>query len=309
MNSSSGCARYCEHSTIAEDHPRVRHFLSSIDLKPSELADVLGRAIELKAMHRAGLGYTPLDEQTLMVLSHGPVDISRTVCELAVVQLGGRLPASSLSPDVLSDASDWVRVLSGVIDGFLAVGVEHRALESVAKLSRTPVINHSNDRFSPCTWLADLQTFQEHRGSIEGKHVAWIGRGSATCRSFIQGTARLGYHLGVSSPAQQGPDEALLLAAGDSVSVHDDSLENIRQADLIVTDDGLVADPSQAAYQLTPSLLENAKSNSLTICHLTSRSALAGEQDSHEKVASHSAEAAENQLHVQKALLELLLAN
>ena len=305
----------------------ARHFLSSIDLNGDQLEEVIGRAIELKAMHRAGQAYTPLDGQTVAIVeptqsnsgaSQAPhTNIARLICEMAVLQLGALLPSTSINLDAGANAAHWSGVLGNLFDGFVAVGVEHRSLESFAKHSRASVVNHSSDRFLPCRWLADLQTYREHRGSLRGRRVVWIGRASPTCRTFIQGTARMGYSLVISSPAKLGPEEALVRAAGTSVSLQDDPLQAVQDADLLITDesfsDGVRADVAagnDVVHRLTSGLVAQAKNNALVIQHLAS--------NVHDPVVERqkmqgddqmviSKEAAENQLHVQKALLEKML--
>jgi len=305
----------------------VGHFLSSIDLQVAQLEEVVGRAIDFKVMHRAGQSYTPLEGQTIAVLGPcrlgdgqvgtGQSSIARLICEMAILQLGAVLPASAMAVDEQGRAGLWSEVFGNLLDAFVAEGVEHRSLESYSKRCRAPVINHSSDRFSPCRWLADVQTYQEHRGSIRGRRVVWVGRASAACRSFIQGTARLGYSLVISSPENQGPDDALVLAAGESVALVDNPIDAARDADLLVTDECLSVPPDstrgrtgELAHGVAPDVIGAAKSNALLIRHFPSNL-----NDSREDVGdvhddegfNVSREAAENQLHVQKALLEMML--
>ena len=282
-----------------------KHFLSLVDLEASELGDVLSRATELKAMHRAGQTYTPLGEQTVAVIGAGDSSVSRFLCETAVSQLGATLPPTPLNIGDAESTAAWFEVLGNMVDAFVASNVPHPVLESVAKYSRACVVNHASDRFAPCRWLADVQTFVEQRGSLKDRRIAWLGPSSPICRTYMQGTARMDYTLAVAAPAGHGPDEAMVTAAGGSVALYEDPGLAVEGADMVVCNT-LAQDGSlQPDAVNADTLPQGVSDKSLVIHHHPCGSS--GEPWGDNKHSRTSREAAENQLHVQKAILESLL--
>ncbi len=296
-----------------------RHFLTLMDLSAEELRRLMDRAIELKAMQRAGEVFEPLRNRTLGMVFEKSSTRTRVSFETAMVQFGGG--ALFLSPGVTQlgrgePVEDTARVLSSMADGIVVRTFEHEKLELFARYSRVPVINGLTDKFHPCQLLADVQTFVEHRGEIVGRTVVWVGDGNNMCNSYINAARQFGFALRIACPEGYEPDAGVMSKAGERVSVVRDPRAAVRDADLIVTDVwasmGQEDEQSErvrkfAAYQITDELLSLASDDVLFMHCLPAHR---GEEVTAEVLEGpHSVvwDEAENRLHAQKALLEFLL--
>jgi ornithine carbamoyltransferase len=194
----------------------------------------------------------------------------------------------------------------------------HRTLERFAQYSDVPVINALTDDFHPCQLLADIQTFTEHRGSIRGKTVAWIGDGNNMCNSYINAASSLDFQLNISSPVGYEPSAELLQNNKTNVAFISKPEDAVKGADLVVTDvwASMGQEDEQArrraafsAYQVNNKLMQLAADNALFMHCLPAHR---GEEISEEMLDSGYSvvwDEAENRLHSQKALLEFLLRN
>ncbi|MBR9805427.1 ornithine carbamoyltransferase, partial [bacterium] len=193
----------------------------------------------------------------------------------------------------------------------------HDIIENFAAHSRVPVINALTDAFHPCQLLADMQTFQEHRGSIEGKTVAWIGDGNNMCQSYINAAKQFDFTLRIACPAGYEPEKDLLAQHGDRVVVTNKPIEAVEQAHLVVTD--VFASMGQEdeakqrlndfdGFQVDHKLMQQADKEALFMHCLPAHR---GEEVSAELLEdprfSVVWDEAENRLHAQKALMEFLL--
>ncbi len=297
----------------------VRHFLTLQDASKAELKQLLRRAGELKAMQQAGELYQPLKGKVMGMVFEKSSTRTRVSFEVAMVQFGGH--AIFLSPRDTQlgrgePIEDTARVLSRMVDVVMIRTYAHEQIERFAAHSRVPVINGLTDAFHPCQMLADMQTFLEHRGDIEGKTVAWIGDGNNMCNSYIEGARQFGYRLHIATPAGYEPDANILATAGDSVHLFADPLQAARGADLITTDVwasmGMEDEQQQrlrdfAAFQVNDAIMAKAKPDALFLHCLPAHR---GEEVAATVIdGPHSQvwEQAENRLHAQKALLEFLL--
>jgi ornithine carbamoyltransferase len=159
-----------------------------LDLTPDELGGIITRAIELKAMRRAGELHETLKNRVLAMVFEKSSTRTRMSFEAGMVQLGGQ--AIFLSPRDTQlgrgePIEDSARVLSRMADIIMIRTFEHEKLERFAEYSQVPVINALTDMYHPCQLLADVQTWVEHRGDIRGRTVAWIGDGNNMCHSWI----------------------------------------------------------------------------------------------------------------------------
>ncbi len=296
-----------------------RHFLTLLDLSSEELRQLMERAIELKAMQRAGEVFEPLKNRALGMIFEKSSTRTRVSFETAMIQFGGG--ALFLSPTATQlgrgePVEDTARVLSRMADGIVIRTFEHEKLELLARYSQVPVINGLTDKFHPCQLLADVQTFIEHRGSIAGRTVAWVGDGNNMCNSYINAARQFGFHLRIACPEDYEPDAGVLAAGGDRVSVVREPQEAVRHADLVVTDVwasmGQEDEQSErtekfSAYQVSAELLSLAADDALFMHCLPAHR---GEEVTEEVLEGpHSVvwDEAENRLHAQKALLEFLL--
>ena len=297
----------------------VRHFLTLLDVSAHELRGLVRRAIELKARLRAGVTDEPLKNRTLALVFEKSSTRTRVSFEAAMVQFGGA--ALFLSPRDMQlgrgePTEDTARVLSRMVDAVAIRTFEHEKLERFAEHSSVPVINALTDRFHPCQLLADIQTFVEHRGPMEGCSVAWVGDGNNMCHSYIHAARQLGFHLRVAAPEGYEPDAGLAAEAAPWVELVRDPRDAVVGADLVTTDVwasmGQESEQAQrterfAAYQVNRELLALARPGALFMHCLPAHR---GEEVTDEVLlGAHSVvwDQAENRLHAQKALLEFLL--
>ena len=296
-----------------------RHFLSLLDISGEEFRNLITRAIELKAMVRAGTIYEPLKNKTLAMVFEKSSTRTRVSFETGMVQFGGS--AIFLSPRDTQlgrgePVEDSARVLSRMVDVIMVRTYAHETLELFATHSRVPVINGLSDLFHPCQLLADMQTYFEHRGDIGGKTVAWIGDGNNMCHSYINAAHLLGFKLRIASPAGYQPRPHLIQAKQAGIELFEDPAEAARNADLVVTDVwasmGQEDENHQRSlafrnYQVDSRLMTLAAPNAVFMHCLPAHR---GEEVSADVIDGSQSvvwDEAENRLHAQKALLEFLL--
>ncbi len=299
--------------------PQPRHFLSLLDLSPEELRRLIRRATELKAMRRAGEIYEPLKYRTLGMIFEKSSTRTRVSFEAGMAQMGGQ--ALFLSPRDMQlgrgePIEDTARVMSRMVDCIMIRTYEQESLERFAACSQVPVINALTDRLHPCQLLADMQTFFEHRGDIAGRTVAWIGDGNNMCHSYINAARQFGFNLRIACPAGFEPIAEILEPAGDQCGIVRDPMIAAEGVDLVVTDvwASMGQESEQArreqsfhGFQVTSELMARADKEALFMHCLPAHrdEEVAASVIDHEK--SVVWEEAENRMHSQKALLEMLL--
>ncbi len=297
----------------------MRHFLTLLDLSPEELDWVVNRAIELKKIHRSGEIHEPLKNKVLGMIFEKSSTRTRVSFEAGMAQLGGS--AIFLSPRDTQlgrgePIEDSARVLSRMVDVIMIRTFDHETVERFAAFSQVPVINALTDDFHPCQLLADVQAYVEHRGSIKGKTVAWIGDGNNMCHSYINAARQFGFTLNVACPEGFEPAEHLVNENADRVNVMRDPKEAVKNADLVVTDvwasmgqedeqDDRLAKFQD--YQVSPALLDLANDDVVFMHCLPAHRGEEVSEDLLDDKRSVVWDEAENRLHAQKALLEFLL--
>jgi ornithine carbamoyltransferase len=299
----------------------VRHFLSLLDLSSAELRALIARATALKTERLNGIYNEPLKNKVLGMIFEKSSTRTRVAFEAAMLQFGGH--AIFLSPRDTQlgrgePIQDTARVLSRMVDVVMIRTYEHDKLETFAAYSRVPVINALTDREHPCQLLADMQTYFEHRGDIRGKRVAWLGDGNNMCHSYIHAAQRLEFELRIACPEGYQPDAAIVQAAGGHAALINDPAAAAQDADLIVTDvwasmgqeeEQVARGTAFAAYQVNAAIMARAKPDALFMHCLPAHR----DEEVTAEVIDHPHsvvwEEAENRLHSQKALLELLLCN
>ena len=297
----------------------TRHFLTLNDLTSDELGYLIQRAIELKTMQRNGQRHEPLQGKTLGMIFEKSSTRTRVSFEVAMTQFGGASIFLSPRDTQLGRGEpieDSARVLSRMVDAVMIRTLDHATVETFAAHSAVPVINALTDDFHPCQLLADMQTFVEHRGSIQGKKVVWVGDGNNMCASYINAANRFDFELVISSPSGFTPSETLMSRYPERVSLQADVREAVKGAHLVVTDvwASMGQEDEQESrlnafegYQVTPELMDLADADALFMHCLPAHR---GEEVSHEMMDDPRAvvwDEAENRLHAQKALLEFLL--
>lgn len=298
----------------------MRHFLTLKDLSADELKQLIQRASELKALHKRGEVYQPLKNQVLAMIFEKSSTRTRVSFESAMIQFGGG--SIFLSPDDTQlgrgePVEDSARVISSMVDAVMIRTFEHSKVETFAQYSSVPVINALTDDFHPCQLLADMQTYQEHRGSIAGKRVVWIGDGNNMCHSYINAAQQFGFDLHIATPEGYEPNRAIIDAADATVKLFNDPHAATEGADLVVTDvwasmgqeeEQRKREAAFAMFQVDKSVMDVAAKDALFMHCLPAHR---GEEVTAEVIDGQQSvvwDEAENRLHAQKALLEFLCA-
>lgn len=297
----------------------TQHFLTLLDLPANTLRDLITRAIELKDMQRNNVAHEGLKNKTLAMIFEKASTRTRLSFEVGMAQLGGH--AIFLSPQDTQigrgePIADTAKVLSRMVDGIMVRTYAHATVEQMAEHASVPVINALTDWYHPCQLLADMQTYFEHRGEIKGKTVAWIGDGNNMCNSYLNAATQFDFQLNIACPEQHTPLATALDRAGGHVNLTADPIAAAKQADLVVTDvwASMGKEQEQAArlatfadYQVNSKIMAAANSDALFMHCLPAHR---GEEVSAEVIDGPQSvvwDEAENRLHAQKALLELLL--
>lgn len=298
-----------------------RHFLTLLDFTPSELALLVNRASELKSLHQQGQVYEPLKNKVLGMIFEKSSTRTRVSFEAGIAQLGGT--GIFLSPRDTQlgrgePIEDSAKVLSRMCDIIMIRTFGHEKVEAFASNSRVPVINALTDEYHPCQLLADMQTYQEHRGSIQGKTVVWVGDGNNMCNSYINAARQFDFNLVVNCPEGYDPMPELVEANKDRVRIVRDTKEAAKGAHLLVTDvwASMGQEEEQKEreaifkhYQVSPELMDLADKDALFMHCLPAHR---GEEISHDMLDDPRSvvwDEAENRLHAQKALMEYLLTS
>ncbi|MEC9315134.1 MAG: ornithine carbamoyltransferase, partial [Pseudomonadota bacterium] len=217
----------------------MKHFLTLKDLTPAELKLLIQRAVELKKLQQHGEIYQPLKGKVLAMIFEKSSTRTRVSFESAMIQFGGG--SIFLSPDDTQlgrgePLEDSARVISSMVDAVMIRTFAHSKIETFAKYSSVPVINALTDEYHPCQLLADMQTYQEHRGDIRGKKVVWIGDGNNMCHSYINAAEQFGFTLNIATPEGYEPDSAIVEASKADVHLFNDPKAAAQGVDLVVTD-------------------------------------------------------------------------
>jgi ornithine carbamoyltransferase len=289
------------------------------DLTAKEIRTVIRRGIELKGLRRLQKPHATLGGRVLGMIFEKSSTRTRVSFEAGMAQLGGS--ALFLSPRDTQlgrgePIEDTARVLSRMVDCIMIRTFEHEKLERFAAYSRVPVINGLTDLCHPCQVLADLQTFFEHRGDIRERTVAWVGDGNNMCHSYLDAAALLEFNLRLAVPEGFEPRTEFLTRAGHRAQILRDPKAAVDGAHLVVTDVWTSMGQEEenqrrlrafAAYQVTPELMARADDHALFMHCLPAHR---GEEVAPEVLDQPNSavwDEAENRLHAQKALLELLL--
>lgn len=297
----------------------MRHFLTLLDLTPAELQHVIHRAIELKqSLHKGDRPPLFLHQVMGMVFEKSSTR-TRVSFETAMAQGGGS--AIFLSPRDTQfgrgePLEDSARVVSSMVDIVMIRTFGHHKLVEFARASKVPVINALTDEYHPCQLLADIQTFVEHRGSIQGKTVTWVGDGNNMCHSYINAARQFDFKLHIACPKGYRPNQHLVDSNKDRVTLFDNCQQAVAGSHLVVTDvwasmgqeeEQLAREVAFKDFQVSRQLLDHAAPDVLFMHCLPAHR---GEEISEDLLEDPRAVVwaeAENRLHAQKALIEFLL--
>jgi len=296
-----------------------RHFLSLLDFTPKELQGLITRATELKQLLRDGTPHPSLQNRTLAMIFEKSSTRTRISFEAGITQLGGH--AIFLSPRDTQlgrgePIEDSARVMSSMVDCIMVRTYEQKDLELFAQHSQVPIINALTDLYHPCQLLADMQTYQEHRGDISGKTVTWIGDGNNMCHSYINAARQFDFKLNIACPDGYEPEDDVLAPAADRCQIITDPMAAAAGADLVVTDvwASMGQEEEQAKrtqafvnYQVTDELMSQANQDALFMHCLPAHRGEEVAASVIDRPDSVVWDEAENRLHSQKALLEFIL--
>ncbi|MBE9397409.1 ornithine carbamoyltransferase [Pontibacterium sp. N1Y112] len=298
---------------------KIRHFLTLRDLSPAELDSVINRAIELKRILRDGEVYEPLKNRVMSMIFEKSSTRTRVSFEAGMAQFGGHAMFLSSRDTQLGRGepiSDSARVISSMVDVVMIRTHGHEIVEEFAENSSVPVINALTNEYHPCQLLADMQTYREHRGSIQGKTVTWVGDGNNMCNSYINAARQFDFHLNIACPEGFEPMAELLEENKDRISIFRTLEEAMKDSHLVVTDvwasmgqeeEQKEREEAFAGYQVTTELMDLADKDAIFMHCLPAHR---GEEVSAEMMDDPRSvvfDEAENRLHAQKALLEFLL--
>jgi len=296
-----------------------RHFLTLLDLNPSELNWIIQRAIELKKIRTLKTPYEPFRNLVLGMIFEKSSTRTRVSFEAGMAQLGGQAIFLSSNDTQLGRGepiTDSARVISSMVDIVMIRTFSHTQVEEFAAHSRVPVINALTDDYHPCQLLADVQTFVEHRGSIKGKTVTWIGDGNNMCHSFINAARQFDFKLNIACPDGYLPNAQLMAINANRVQLIQDPKQAVIGSHLVVTDtwasmgqedEKKARAASFENYQVNPALINLADPEALFMHCLPAYRGLEISHDMFNDPRSVVFDEAENRLHAQKALMEFLL--
>jgi ornithine carbamoyltransferase len=296
-----------------------RHFITGTELTREELLGLIERARQYKSMGPSSTA-DPLRQRAVALIFEIPSTRTRVSFEVGISQLGG--VAVVLRSDELQLARgesvrDTALVLSRYVQAIVARLPDHALIDQLAQHAEVPVINALTPVHHPCQALADLLTLKERFGELEGLKLAYVGDGNNVCHSLMLLGAHVGVRVAVATPESLRPDAAVVEEAGDAVELSDDPLVAAAGAHALYTDvwvsmgDDATASARRellAPYQLNDELLAAARDDAVVLHCLPAHP---GQEITEELLyGDRSAvwDQAENRLHAQKALLELLLA-
>lgn len=295
-----------------------RDFLSLLDFSPEELNYLMRRSRELHDMHVRGELYQPLLGKVGALILQMNSTRTRVAFEAGLAQMGGHCIQINPAGSQLSRGEpieDMARVLSEMVDIVMIRTPDQRDIETFAQYASIPVINAMSSFLHPCQLLADVQTFEELRGPIKGRTVAFVGDGYNMCHSYINAARQWEFNLKVACPKGYEPDSTLL-ASTPHAELVDTPEDAVTSADLVVTDvwssmghEGQESDrrTTFAAYQVNERLLSLADKDVLFMHCLPAHR---GEEISDallDDARSVVFQEAGNRMHSQKALMEFLL--
>jgi ornithine carbamoyltransferase len=306
----------------------MNHFLDIHKTDPAALRTILDDALAMKSarkgLPRASLdAEKPLDGHMVALIFEKPSTRTRVSFDVGVRQMGGETMVLSGSDMQLGHGetiADTARVLSRYVDLIMIRTFDESVLLEMAEYADVPVINGLTDRTHPCQIMADVMTYEEHRGPIKGKKVVWCGDGNNVCASFLHAAAQFQFDLTFAGPAQLDPEDefvGLARKAGCTIQIERDADKAVAGADLVVADTWVSMHDSQSTkerrhnqlrpYQVNQELMSKANDDALFMHCLPAHRE--EEVTSEVMDGPHSVifDEAENRLHAQKAIMRYCL--
>jgi ornithine carbamoyltransferase len=296
--------------------PSLRHYLQFRDLSRAEYEHLFARTRWIKGKFKRYQRYWPLEDRTLAMIFEKQSTRTRLSFEAGMHQLGGAAIFLNTRDSQLGrgePVEDAAQVISRMCDIVMIRTFEQEILERFAGSSRVPVINGLTNEYHPCQILADIYTFIEHRGSIRGKTVAWIGDSNNVCNTWLQAAEVFDFKLNVSTPPGYEVEVERIAKNYESFA---DPMQAAKGAHLVTTDVwtsmGFEAENEARKkdfedWQVDPEMMKAARKDALFMHCLPAHR---GEEVSAKVIDGRQSvvwEEAENRLHTQKALMEFLL--
>jgi ornithine carbamoyltransferase len=298
----------------------LRHFLDLIDIPAKELRGMIEASRAMKERPRAAS--RPLEGKTIAMIFDKPSTRTRVSFDVGIRQLGGEsimLTGQEMQLGRGETIADTARVMSRYVDGIVIRTLDHGMVAELARHATVPVINALTKRSHPCQVMADVMTFEEHRGSIRGKTVAWTGDANNVLASWAHAAERFDFSLRIASPPELRPKKWLtdwIKGSGAAIKLGTDPEEAVKGADCVVTDTWVSMGDRQAnrrhnllkRYQVNARLLARAKPDALFMHCLPAHR---GEEVTDEVIDGPQSvvfDEAENRLHAQKGILAWCLS-
>jgi ornithine carbamoyltransferase len=293
----------------------VRHFLDLADIPPQELRGMIAAGRAMK--ERPAESRVALDYRTLAMIFDKPSTRTRVSFDVAMRQLGGGtivLTGAEMQLGRGETIADTARVLSRYVDAIMIRTLDHAMLTELARHAAVPVINGLTRRSHPCQVLADVMTFEECRGPIRGRTVAWTGDANNVLASWMHAAERFEFHLRVATPPELAPKQWLLdwvKLSGAPIAIGSDPAAAVSGADCVVTDTWVSMGDSNGQrrhnllkrYQVNATLMARAKADAVFMHCLPAHR---GEEVTGEVIDGPQSivlDEAENRLHAQKGIL------
>jgi len=294
----------------------VRHFLDLIDIPRDELRGMIEASRVMKGRRRER-GEKPLEGKTLAMIFDKPSTRTRVSFDVAMRQLGGEsimLTGQEMQLGRGETIADTARVLSRFVDAIVIRALDHEMLTELARHATVPVINGLTRRSHPCQVMADVMTFEEHRGPIRGKTVAWAGDANNVLASWAHAAERFEFRLRVASPPELAPKKRLadwIKASGADIKVGSDPEEAVKGCDCVVTDtwvsmgdkDGQRRHNLLKRYQVNARLMARANPGAVFMHCLPAHRGNEVTDEVIDGPQSVVFDEAENRLHAQKGIL------
>ena len=306
----------------------MTHFLDIHKTDPAALRTILDDALAMKSA-RTGLpratldAEKPLDGHMVALIFEKPSTRTRVSFDVGVRQMGGETMVLSGSDMQLGHGetiADTARVLSRYVDLIMIRTFDESVLLEMAEYADVPVINGLTDRTHPCQIMADVMTYEEHRGPIKGKKVVWCGDGNNVCASFLHAAAQFQFDLTFAGPAQLDPEDefvGLARRAGCTIQIERDADKAVAGADLVVADTWVSMHDSQSTkerrhnqlrpYQVNQELMSKANDDALFMHCLPAHREEEVTSEVMDGPNSVIFDEAENRLHAQKAIMRYCL--
>ena len=308
----------------------TRHFLDLDRVPAADLRAILDDARAVKTARAGRPRGAPDDERPLSgrmvaLIFEKPSTRTRVSFDVGIRQMGGEtlvLSGQEMQLGQGETVADTARVLSRYVDAIMIRTFEAATLEELAEHATVPVINGLTNRSHPCQIMADVMTFEEHRGPIRGRKVVWSGDGNNVCASFLHAAGRFGFDFTFAGPETLDPDPQVVAWArgeGAAVAIERDPLKAVAGADLVVTDAWLSMHDAPESrerrhnqlrpYQVDAALMAAAKPDALFMHCLPAHR---GEEATDEVMDGPNSvifDEAENRLHAQKAILRWCFAS